>query len=298
MSARGKREDVRRGLEERYRRLADDRKIRPAAAVAARFIEIDGTTLGALVSIQLFTTIIPLIIIGFDYFSGFAANASPGTLLIRELGLVSPLTERVRVAFGDSSAFRSSWTFIGVAGFLVWGIPMSITIAGIFAKAWRREQFGLSQRLLRGATWFVLYLTVITLRGRIALGGDHTGAIRVLLFLAALVPVWIFWSLTPVLLVRDGGRGLRYLALAGLAGVVIDGTILPLAARIFFPRLLSGWNGLGPIGVAMALMTWCGLLGIGWVVTACVGAVLWEHTAPPETVIESETGATYGPRSL
>ena len=149
MSARGKREDIHRRLEERYRRLADARKIRPAVAVAACFIEIDGTTLGALVSIQLFTTIIPLIIIGFDYFSGFAENASPGTLLIRELGLVSPLTERVRTAFGDSSAFRSSWTFIGVAGFLLWGIPMSITSAGIFAKAWRREQFGLGQRLLR-----------------------------------------------------------------------------------------------------------------------------------------------------
>jgi hypothetical protein len=140
---------------------------------------------------------------------------------------------------------------------------------------------------------------MIGFRERIALGGDHTGAIRALLFVAALVPVWIFWSLTPVLLVRDGGRGWKYLALAGLAGVVIDVTILPVAFRIFFPRLLSGWNGLGPIGVAMALMSWCGVIGIGWVVTACVGAVLWERTAPSETVIESETdvtpGAAYGP---
>src|SRR5271166_5677186 len=161
MSARGNREDVRRRLEERYRRLADARKKSPAAAVAARFTEIDGGTLGGIVSIQLFTTVIPLIIIGFDYLSGFAENESPGALIIRELGLVSPLTERVRAAFGDSSAFRTSWTFIGVAGFLVWGMPMSITIAGIFAKAWRREQFGLGGRLLRGATWFVLYLIMI-----------------------------------------------------------------------------------------------------------------------------------------
>jgi hypothetical protein len=283
MSARGNREDIRR-------RLADARKMRLAAAVAARFIEIDGATLGGLVSIQLFTTVIPLTIIGFDYLSGFAENESPGTLFIRELGLVHPLTERVRVAFGDSSAFRSSWTFIGVGGFLVWGIPMSITIAGIFAKAWRREQFGLGQRLLRGATWFVLYLTMIALREQIALGGDHTGAIRALLFVASLVPVWIFWSLTPVLLVRGGGRGLKYLALAGLAGVVIGGTIIPLAARVIFPHLLSGWDGFGPIGVSMAFMTWCGVIGTGWVVTACVGAVLWERTAPSETVIESETG--------
>jgi len=289
MSAGRNREDVRRRLEERYRRLADSRKKRPAAAIVARFNEIDGGTLGVLVSIELFTTVIPLIIIGFSYFSGFAENVSPGTLFIRELGLEYPLNDRVRAAFGASSGLRSSWTFIGVAGFLVWGIPMSITIAGIFAKAWRREQFGLGERLLRGATWFVLYLTMLALRERITFAGDQTGAIRALLFVAALVPVWIFWSLTPVLLVRDGGRGRTYLALAGLAGVVIDGTILPLAARILFPQLLSGWDGFGPIGVAMALITWCMVMGIGWVVTACVGAVLWERTAPSETVIESQT---------
>ena len=263
--------------------------MRPAAAIVARFNEIDGGTLGILVSIELFTTVLPLIIIGFSYLSGFAENVSPGTLFIRELGLGYPLNDRVRAAFGASSGLRSSWTFIGVAGFLVWGIPMSITIAGIFAKAWRREQFGLTERLLRGATWFVLYLTMIALRERITFGGDQTGAIRALLFVAAQIPVWIFWSLTPVLLVRDGGRGRTYLALAGLAGVVIDGTILPLAARVFFPQLLSGWDGFGPIGVAMALMMWCMVMGIGWVVTACVGAVLWERTAPPETVIESQT---------
>jgi len=32
---------------------------------------------GSLVSLELFTTVIPLIIIGFGYFSGFAENVSP-----------------------------------------------------------------------------------------------------------------------------------------------------------------------------------------------------------------------------
>ncbi len=32
-----------------------------------------------------------------------------------------------------------------------------------------------------------------------------------------------------------------------------------------------------------------GVIGTGWVVTACVGAVLWERNAPAQTVIESET---------
>jgi hypothetical protein len=280
---------VRQRLKERYRRLEQARTKRFAPAVLARFNEVDGSTQSGLISIQLFTTVIPLIILGFGYFASFAADESPGALIIKELGLHHPLSDRVREAFGDSSALRSSWTFFGVAGFLVWGIPMSIMIAGVFAKAWRREQFGLGTRLLRGVTWFVLYLIAVGLREAIALAGDPTGAVRVALFVAALIPVWIFWSLTPFLLVRDGGRGPKYLALAGLAGVVIDGVIIPLAAQVAFPPLLHGWEGFGPIGVSMTLMLWCGVIGTGWVVTACVGAVLWERMAPTETVIESQT---------
>jgi hypothetical protein len=31
------------------------------------------------------------------------------------------------------------------------------------------------------------------------------------------------------------------------------------------------------------------VIGTGWVLTACVGAVLWQRNAPAQTVIESET---------
>jgi hypothetical protein len=166
---------------------------------------------------------------------------------------------------------------------------MAVAIAGIFARAWRRAPLDLVPRVARGSTWFILYLAMMACRERIAFGADHHGFSRVLFFAAALVPVWIFWSLTPVLLVRDGGRGLVYVALAGLAGVAIDGLCIPLAGRLVFPSLLDGWNGFGPIGVAMALLTWCGVIGTGWVVTACVGAVLWERNAPSQTVVEYQT---------
>ena len=85
MSASPKREDVRQRREERYRRLAEARKKQPAAAILARFNEIDGGTQSGLVSIQLFTTVIPLIILGFGYFSGFAKDASPGIPISAEI---------------------------------------------------------------------------------------------------------------------------------------------------------------------------------------------------------------------
>jgi hypothetical protein len=283
------RDEVHQHLAERGRRLAESRALGPVKAVLLRFKEIDGANQGVLISVQLFTVVIPLMIIGFSYFKGFAGNASPGTVWIRELGLSGSTSDTVRGAFGDTAALRSIWNFVGVAAFLVWGIPMSIMVASMFARAWQREQFGAGQRLARGVVWFLLYLMMLVLRERIAYGGDYTGATQVLLFAIALVPVWVFWSLTPLVLVRDGGHGMKYLALAGLAGVVIDGIVVPAIGRIIFPGVIDAWTSFGPIGVAMAIMTWCGVLGTAWVITACVGAVLWERTAPTETVLQAQT---------
>ncbi|MCB1265802.1 MAG: hypothetical protein KDB56_14720 [Mycobacterium sp.] len=283
------RDAVRQRIAERRRRLTESRALSPVAAVARRFKEIDGATQGVLVSVQIFTVVIPLMILGFSYSTGFAEHVSPGTVWIRELDLDGPASEAVRSAFGDSAGLRSTWTVLGLAAFLAWGIPMSITVAGMFAKAWQREQFRARERLLRGSAWFVLYLTMLVLRERLAFGPEYGSGTQVAMIVVSLIPVWVFWSLTPVILVRDGGHGFKYLALVGLSGVVIDGIIVPIIGRFIFPDVIGAWTQFGPIGVAMALMTWCAVLGTAWVITACIGAVLWERTAPTETVIEAQT---------
>jgi hypothetical protein len=257
-------------------------------AITERFFEIDGLNQGALVAIELFTTVIPLIIIGFGYLSGWSANASVGNLFIRQMGIGHPLDDTVRAAFGTSAGIHGVWSVVGLASFLFWGIPMSITISTMFARAWRREQFGFGEKLGRGTGWFLLYLATMAAHERLAYGITNSGGLHDALIVTSLLPVWIFWSLTPPILVRAGGRGARNLVVAGLAGVAIDGVILPVAARIVIPSLLEGWNGFGPIGVAMTIMTWCGVLGVGWVATACTGAVIWERTAPDATVIETQ----------
>ena len=87
-------------------RLRDRRPpIRPPRAIAPhgttdwianRFVEIDGLTQGGLLAIELFTTIIPLIILGFGYFTGFNNTANVGDLFVRQLGLGHPLDDRFR----------------------------------------------------------------------------------------------------------------------------------------------------------------------------------------------------------
>lgn len=276
------------GLGAQYQRLQERRATAFVPAVVRRFQGIDGGTQAGLLSLTLFTTVLPLVILGFGYFSGFAANISVGVLFQRQLGLSGSLGQTVREAFGAADGLRSSWTVVGLAGFLVWGIPMTSQVAGIFAAAWRREPLTFWQRVGRGTLWFVAYLITLAIHDVVAFGSDHPLSVAMPLYLVSLIPIWVFWTVTPALLVREGGRGARFLVTAGFAGLTIDGVILPLVERLFAPSLLEGWNGFGPIGVAMAIIIWCGAIAVGWVLTACVGAVLWERSAPSATVLEVE----------
>jgi hypothetical protein len=45
------------------------------------------------------------------------------------------------------------------------------------------------------------------------------------------------------------------------------------------------------MGVAMTLLIWAGVIGTGWVLTACISAVLWEDSeATAEPVPGAEPG--------
>ena len=257
-------------------RFEQMRGIGPLVSTGRRFFEIDGLDQGGLLAVELFTTVIPIIVIGFSYFRGFATHASVGDLFIRQLGIDPPLDETVRTAFGTTAQLRSVWTMAGLAGFLVWGIPMSITVARMFALAWRRPQWAILHRLWRGAVWFVLYLATMLTGQRLSFEVDgRVSGVSVLAL--SIIPSFVFWAASPIILVRGGAQGWRRLAYAGVAGVIVDVLVLRVGARLLFPALLGGWAGFGAIGVAMTLMTWCGVIGVGWVVAACAGAVLWER---------------------
>jgi uncharacterized BrkB/YihY/UPF0761 family membrane protein len=292
-AARDRKTAVKDALARRYADLERRRHVSFVTSVLSRYRHIEGNGFAAVLSVTLFTTILPLIILGFGHLSGFADNISVGTMFERQLGLEGALAATVREAFGSASGLRSSWTILGLAGFLVWGIPMTMTVADVFGRAWLRKPQSAVRRMWRGTCWFVLYLVTLDLNDDIAFRSVHSLPVQVLLIVVTLVPTWLFWTVTPALLVPDGARGWRFLAKAGLAGAVIEG-VLTVALRLVFPPMLAGWTGFGPIGVAMAIMTWCGVIGIGWVATACAGAVLWERSAPAQAVISAQADSPDG----
>jgi uncharacterized BrkB/YihY/UPF0761 family membrane protein len=277
----------------RYERLAEGKRLGPVVAVVRRFFEIDGLDAAGLLAVELFTVVIPLILLGFSYASRFSNDLSFGDLLAKRLNLSPEASEILRSSFSDGAELRSTWTVLGLGGFLIWGLGTAPLVCKIFAGAWRRERFSTPAELGRGFVWFLMYITTASLSESAAIRavsslGGHNATVG---FVAGLVPIFVLWSLTPLVLLRDGSAGWRFLVRAGVAGVLIDGVLLRLVGRIVFPALLEGWVDFGPIGVAMALMTWCGIQAIAWVLTACVGAVMWERAAPVGIVVDAQTGA-------
>ena len=267
--------------------LEASRRLGLPVATTRRFFEIEGLDLGGLLALELFTTVIPLILIGFGWFSGFSNSLSFGDLLIRQLELHGDGASQVRGLFGTGASLKSTWTVVGLASFLVWGIPMSSQVAKTFARAWRRERFAFLHEVWRGAVWFFLFLG--TQVATLAMDTWRVDGIPVMVFhLLGLLPAFVLWSATPAILVRDGANGWKHLMWCGLAGVVLDTILIRVITRVLLPMLLSGWEGFGPIGAAMTLMTWCTVVAALWVVTACLGAVLWERNAPSELVMSSQ----------
>ena len=275
---------------QRLERLEHSRSLGVPVATTRRFFEIEGLDLGGLLALELFTTVIPIILLGFGWFSGFSNNLSFGDLLIRQLELTGTSAQQMRDLFGTGASLKSTWTVFGLASFLVWGIPMSVQVAKTFARAWHRERFGFFEEAWRGGIWFIVFLTaqvatVVITTTRV------DGVPHMVNNVLGLTPSFLLWFLTPAILVRNGTYGWRHLVWCGLAGVVLDAILIRVATRVLIPALLSGWDGFGPIGAAMTLMTLCIVLAALWVVTACLGAVLWERTAPDELVMAAQRHA-------
>ncbi|MEI7546642.1 MAG: hypothetical protein WCK21_01085, partial [Actinomycetota bacterium] len=243
-------------------------------------------------ALELFTTVIPLMLLGFGWVSHFSSELSFGDLLIKQLELKGAAAEQVRGLFGSGASLKSTWTVFGLASFLVWGIPMSSQVAKTFGRAFRRERYPFWGEVWRGVIWFFLFLGTQALTVKISNG--HPGTVwEVLANVAGLAPSFLLWSVTPAILVRDdfhsfSGGSWKYLAWCGLAGVVLDTIGVRMLIRFLIPALLSGWVDFGPIGVAMALMTFCTVVAALWVITAGLSAVLWERRAPNDLVLGKE----------
>ena len=214
--------DLTKSFAHRLEQLEDSRSLGVPVATTRRFFEIEGLDLAGLLALELFTTVIPLILIGFGWASGFNAQLSFGDMLIKQLELKGAAAEQMHDLFGTGASLKSIWTVFGLGSFLFWGIPMSSQVAKTFGRAFRRRRFSFGREVWRGTVWFVLFLVTQALTLQVSIGNPDTVA-EVAMNLLGLLPSFLLWSVTPVILVRDEFHSFnrdswKYLMWCGLAG--------------------------------------------------------------------------------
>jgi hypothetical protein len=253
-----------------------------------RFKVIEGGDLSVLIALSLFVAMVPLVLLGFSWLTGFSSSANLASLVIRHYGLHEPVAGVVRDTFASASADRSSSSVLGVASWAVAGFPLAVSVQKTFARAWRVPMLGWMASYLRGGLWFVLYVaTQLGVEGAKWALGRNLG-FGVLAGLAGLALTFLLWGATPHLLLGKDLGGWRGLVPTAIAGTVVT-VGLRLLSLLLLPRWLASWAvPFGAIGTSIALLLVVQLLATGWVVVAAFGAVYWERIADQDTIIQAE----------
>jgi uncharacterized BrkB/YihY/UPF0761 family membrane protein len=121
----------------RREELERSRHVGLLLVVQRRFKEIEGGDLSVLISLSLFVAMVPLVLLGFSWLTGFSSSANLASFVIRHYGLHEPVAGIVRTTFASAAADRSSSSVLGVASWAVAGFPLAVSVQKAFARAWR-----------------------------------------------------------------------------------------------------------------------------------------------------------------
>lgn len=218
-----------------------------------------------------FTAIVPLLVIASAFLPGTDGLASE---LIRRFRLHDPTAAGLRDAFAQPDAVRQSISWFGVLLLVVAALSFTRALQRVYERAWQLEARGFAGTRA-GLTWLggiVVWAAVFsTVRhGLLELTGP-IGSLAILL--AGDAALWL-WSPWILLARRVDWRTLVPTAL--LTSVAL--TAISVGSIVYMPQAIGrSATHYGPIGIAIALVSW--LVGIGFALTVCagVGAVLGER---------------------
>ena len=244
-----------------------------------RFDEMGGKHLALVIAINLFISIIPLLILGYAIVVAFNPDRSFGSVLVDSFHLTGTTADTVKQTFTSARSGRNTALSISVLSLLVTGFDVAATVQLAYARAFRMRPLKGLTKYLRGGAWLVVLLIVT--------GGVL--AIRnfvfdrpwwVLVFVAPLyLLLWFtFFIITPRLLLdlpfvwRDLTRGA---AVSTAAALLVNG----FTAFQFHSWLRAYGQAYGGFGIGLAIIAYLGIVALFWVWIAAVMGVYWERGA-------------------
>lgn len=237
-------------------------------AALDRLVEIQFVDRSIALGSLAFTALVPLLVIASAFLPGTDGLANE---LISRFHLRGTTAELVREVFAQPDAVRQSISWLGVL--LLVGAALSFTrgLQRVYERSWRLEARGFAGTRA-GLIWIggiLLWSTVFSAARQWLL--DVTGPLASLtILLAGDAALWL-WS--PWILLAGRVDWRRLVPSALLTAVAM--TAFSIGSVVYMPEAIGrSAEHYGPIGIAIALVSW--LVGAGFALTFCaaVGAVL------------------------
>lgn len=259
-------------------KLASMRVIGPLVRIQDRFGEVQGDPLANGIALQIFLSLIPLLLVAIAVV-GFVAggDASFTGDVVERLGLPSdsPAAEALRTMIENAEESRRTASIVGVVGLLWRGLAVVAAVQRAIDNVWQTRSAGLRDKA--GAMLWLL--------GAGAIFATSFAAATVLNFLPPfLAPLSILLGLTMNLglflwTFSELGRlpvGWRAL-LPGAALCAVGFEVLKLIGTLYVPRLVASSSALyGSLGIVIAILAWLAFFGRLLVYGAVVNVMRWE----------------------
>ncbi len=260
-------------------RLERNRLVGFLLATRRRFQKIGGKHLSLVICLNLFVAVIPLLIIGYAFLEAFNPNRSIGGVLVGRFHLTGETADTVRSTFATAQAGKSVALSIGLISLLITGVDIAATVSTAYARAFELVGPTGWRKYLRGWTWLVVLLVMTSLSLTVRYWADS----RPWWFLLVCAPLAFaatlsFYWVTPRLLL-DLPFSWRDLFPGALACALMAAALS--TASTFVLGQWFAWYGhaYGAFGIALALISWVGILSLFWVWIAAAQGVYWERRA-------------------
>jgi membrane protein len=253
--------------------------------VQKRFGELQGGQIAAFVTLSLFLSLFPLMLVATAVL-GFLASGKADLAgdIVNKLGVSGEAAKTVQDAIVAAERSRKSASVVGFLGLLWASLGVVSSMQAAIDRAWQAKGRGMRDKLyavewlvgagiLMAASFVLTGLVVGVLPGWAApLGILVTVALNVLLF---------WWTFKILGRTHVGWRPLLPGAL--LAGIGLQ--VLTTFGAYYVPRAVASSSALyGSIGVVFALLAWLFFFGRLVVYASVLNVVLYERKAGTVTV--------------
>jgi membrane protein len=253
-----------------------------------RFKEIDGKQLAFVIGGNLFISVIPLFVVGYAIIEAFNPQRTFAVVVIQRFHLTGQTADLVRQTFTNARSGRNVALSLSIVSLLVTGFGVATTVQTAYARAFRVEPLRGAEKLVRGGLWLVLMLTTTGIGLTLRYWADS----RPWWFVAAAVPLilaanFAFYLVTPRLLL-DVPFEWRHLV-PGAAICVVALAVVSGVSVFLMRKWLSAYgHAYGGFGVALAFLSWIGVLALFWVWIGAIAGVYWERfaTEPERAAVE------------